>query len=103
MPSVRISLARRHSYNLRRVPPAHEALFSLAITVGLAGASLVLTMLFVVRERRAGEPVLPLAMLANRTVALSSTTLFLPTFAVFGAVSGWAHPATGRSKQSNWS
>lgn len=54
--------------------------------VGLAGATLLLTVLFVVRERRAAEPVLPLVMLANRTVALSSATLFLSTFAVFGAV-----------------
>src|SRR5262249_19236154 len=32
------------------------------------------------------EPVLPLAMLTNRTVAVSSAALFLSTFAVFAAV-----------------
>jgi EmrB/QacA subfamily drug resistance transporter len=54
--------------------------------VALAIGSLLLTILFVVCERRVKEPVLPLALLANRTVALSSATLFVSTFAVFGAV-----------------
>ena len=54
--------------------------------LGLAVAMLVTGVLFVVQEQRCGDPVLPLTMLADRTVALSSATLFLSTFAVFGAV-----------------
>src|SRR5262245_59385778 len=54
--------------------------------IALAAAALVFGGLFIVRERLTDEPVLPLTMLTNRTVAVSSATLFLSTFAVFGAV-----------------
>jgi EmrB/QacA subfamily drug resistance transporter len=54
--------------------------------VALAVCALALGLLFIVQERRCADPVLPLTMLADRTIALSSATLFLSTFAVFGAV-----------------
>jgi len=49
-------------------------------------ATVVLTVAFVVRERRASEPVLPLALLRNPILAISSATLFFSTCAFFGAI-----------------
>jgi EmrB/QacA subfamily drug resistance transporter len=49
----------------------------------LAAATLVLAAALVVRERRAADPIVPLAMLRTRTVALVSVALFLATAALF--------------------
>jgi EmrB/QacA subfamily drug resistance transporter len=55
---------------------------SVPIVALLAGA-LVLAGAFVVRERRAADPVVPLALLRTRTVAIVSGGLFLTTAALF--------------------
>jgi predicted MFS family arabinose efflux permease len=49
-------------------------------------ASVVLAAAFVIRERRAPEPVLPLTLLRNPTIAISSAMLFFSTSAFFAAV-----------------
>jgi EmrB/QacA subfamily drug resistance transporter len=54
--------------------------------LGLAAAVPVLAALFVVREQRATEPVLPLVLLGNRAVLVCSATLFFSTCAFFAAV-----------------
>jgi EmrB/QacA subfamily drug resistance transporter len=54
--------------------------------VGLALASIVVSVAFVLRERRAAEPVLPLSLLTNPVIVISSATLFLSTCAFFAAV-----------------
>jgi EmrB/QacA subfamily drug resistance transporter len=51
--------------------------------VALIAATLVLAAALAVRERRAADPIVPLAMLRTRTVALVSTALFLATAALF--------------------
>src|SRR5919205_1139056 len=50
---------------------------------GYIAATLVLAAALAVRERRAADPIVPLAMLRTRTVALVSTALFLATAALF--------------------
>jgi EmrB/QacA subfamily drug resistance transporter len=54
--------------------------------LGLAAAGPLLAVAFIMRERRAPEPVLPLALLANPVLAVCSATLFFSTFAFFAAV-----------------
>jgi EmrB/QacA subfamily drug resistance transporter len=54
--------------------------------VVLLVATVVLAVAFVVRERRAAEPVLPLQLLRNPILAISSATLFFSTSAFFAAV-----------------
>lgn len=54
--------------------------------VALLVATMVLAVAFVVRERRAPEPVLPLPLLRNPILAISSATLFFSTSAFFAAV-----------------
>jgi EmrB/QacA subfamily drug resistance transporter len=49
----------------------------------LIAATLVLSAALVARERRAADPIVPLALLRDRTVALVSTALFLATAALF--------------------
>jgi EmrB/QacA subfamily drug resistance transporter len=51
--------------------------------VGLLGAAVALAGALVVRERRAADPVVPLALLRTRTVAVVSVGLFLTTAALF--------------------
>src|SRR5436305_13877683 len=51
--------------------------------VGLFAAALVLGALFVLRERRAGDPLVPLEMLRTRAVAIASVALFLTTASLF--------------------
>jgi EmrB/QacA subfamily drug resistance transporter len=51
--------------------------------LSLIAATLVLSAALVVRERRAADPIVPLALLRERTVALVSTALFLATAALF--------------------
>jgi EmrB/QacA subfamily drug resistance transporter len=51
--------------------------------VGLLGAAVALAGALVVRERRAADPVVPLALLRTRTVTVVSVGLFLTTAALF--------------------
>jgi EmrB/QacA subfamily drug resistance transporter len=57
-----------------------------APTIGLLSAALVLGLLFIVRERRAADPVVPLALLRRRTVGLASASLFLTTASLFAVI-----------------
>ncbi|MCY0905038.1 MDR family MFS transporter [Arthrobacter sp. H14-L1] len=54
--------------------------------IGLAVASAVLIVLFVLIERRAKEPVIPLSLFRNRTFAVASGIGFIVGFAMFGAI-----------------
>jgi EmrB/QacA subfamily drug resistance transporter len=51
--------------------------------IGLIAATLVLSALLVLRERRAAEPMVPLSLLRTRVVAVASASLFLGTAALF--------------------
>jgi EmrB/QacA subfamily drug resistance transporter len=51
--------------------------------IGLIVATLVLSGLLVLRERRAAEPMVPLTLLRTRVVAVASAGLFLGTAALF--------------------
>jgi EmrB/QacA subfamily drug resistance transporter len=51
--------------------------------VPLIAATVVLSAALVVQERRAADPIVPLALLRTRTVALVSVALFLATAALF--------------------
>jgi EmrB/QacA subfamily drug resistance transporter len=55
--------------------------------VGLAFAGVVLTVLFVLAERRASEPVIPLHLFANKVFSSTSAIGFVVGFAMFGAMS----------------
>jgi EmrB/QacA subfamily drug resistance transporter len=52
-------------------------------TAGLIAAVAVLTAALVVCERRAADPIVPVAMLRMRAIAVSSSALFLATAALF--------------------
>jgi len=54
--------------------------------IAMAGAGVVLTVLFLVVERRATEPVIPLGLFANRVFSASSSVGFVMGFAMFGAL-----------------
>jgi EmrB/QacA subfamily drug resistance transporter len=54
--------------------------------LGLIAVALALALAFVARERRAAEPVVPLAMLRSPTVGVASAGLFLTTAALFAVV-----------------
>src|SRR5208283_1116513 len=54
--------------------------------IGLAVAGVLLLLGFVLTERRAKEPVLPLRLFANRVFAVTSAVGFIVGFALFGAV-----------------
>ncbi|HWG15375.1 MAG TPA: MDR family MFS transporter [Streptosporangiaceae bacterium] len=54
------------------------------ITMGVAGV--VLLVFFVLAERRAAEPVLPLRLFANRVFSVSSAVGFVVGFSMFGAI-----------------
>jgi predicted MFS family arabinose efflux permease len=60
--------------------------WSSPLIVVLLVASVVLAVAFVVREQRAPEPVLPLPLLRNPILAISSAALFFSTSAFFAAV-----------------
>jgi EmrB/QacA subfamily drug resistance transporter len=55
--------------------------------VGLAVGGVMLTVLFVLAERRATEPVIPLHLFANRVFSSASAVGFVVGFAMFGAMS----------------
>jgi EmrB/QacA subfamily drug resistance transporter len=52
----------------------------------LAAAGVVLTTLFVLVERRASEPILPLRLFSNRVFAVTSAIGFIVGFGMFGAI-----------------
>jgi EmrB/QacA subfamily drug resistance transporter len=54
--------------------------------IGLAVAGVVFTVLFLLAERRAVEPVIPLPLFTNRVFAASSAIGFVVGFAMFGAL-----------------
>jgi hypothetical protein len=54
--------------------------------IGLAVAGVIFTVLFLLAERRAVEPVIPLALFKNRVFAASSAIGFVVGFAMFGAL-----------------
>src|SRR5919112_5140450 len=57
-----------------------------ATILALAAGALVLTIGFVLRERRAADPLVPLSMLRTRAVGVASIALFLNTAALFAVV-----------------
>ncbi|MCC6833201.1 MAG: MFS transporter [Thermoleophilia bacterium] len=57
-----------------------------AQTAGLVAATVVLGAALVVRERRAPDPVVPVAMLATRAVAVASAAMFLATAALMAVI-----------------
>ena len=56
------------------------------VMLGIIGAALLALALFVVVERRAAEPVLPLRLFANRSFAVTSAVGLIVGFALFGSV-----------------
>jgi EmrB/QacA subfamily drug resistance transporter len=52
--------------------------------LALSAVAVAGSVLFVLRERRAADPVVPLALLSSRTVRVASTGMFLVTGALFG-------------------
>jgi EmrB/QacA subfamily drug resistance transporter len=54
--------------------------------IGLAVAGVVFTVLFLLAERRATEPIIPLPLFANKVFSASSTIGFVVGFAMFGAL-----------------
>jgi predicted MFS family arabinose efflux permease len=68
--------------------------------VGLAAATAVLAGALIARERRAADPIVPFALLRERTVAVASAALFLATAALFSVtvfVPLFLQAATGAS------
>src|SRR3954467_7215137 len=54
--------------------------------IGLAVLSVLLILAWVIVERRAAEPVIPLKLFRNRTFSAASATGFVVGFAIFGAI-----------------
>jgi len=54
--------------------------------IGLAAAAVALLVAFAVQERRAAEPIIPPRLFGERVFDVVSLTLFLTTFAFFGAI-----------------
>jgi EmrB/QacA subfamily drug resistance transporter len=54
--------------------------------IGLAVAGVVFSILFLLAERRAAEPIIPLPLFANRVFAAASAIGFVVGFAMFGAL-----------------
>ena len=57
-----------------------------SLTLGLGAASILATLGFIVVERRAAEPVLPLRLFKNRAFWVTSSVGFVVGFALFGSV-----------------
>lgn len=60
--------------------------WSSPITLGLIATTIVSLVLFLIAEHRAPEPLLPLRLFKNRTVAVASAAGFIVGFALFGSV-----------------
>jgi EmrB/QacA subfamily drug resistance transporter len=68
--------------------------------LGLIGVTVALAGALIVRERRAADPIVPVALLRTRSVAVASTALFLGTAALFSVtvfVPLFLQTATGAS------
>jgi EmrB/QacA subfamily drug resistance transporter len=63
-----------------------EYAWSSPTILGLSAAALVLLGLFVLQERRAAEPILPLRMFRNRVFTLTSGIGFIVGLGMFGAI-----------------
>jgi EmrB/QacA subfamily drug resistance transporter len=57
-----------------------------APVIGTGGLAVIAALAFVVRERQAPEPVLPLRLLSNRIVSISAGINLLGNFTFFGAI-----------------
>lgn len=53
----------------------------------LFGVSAILTVLFIVIEKRAADPIIPFSLFRNRTILVSTIAGFLAGFAMFGGIS----------------
>jgi MFS family permease len=63
------------------------AILGVPISVAsMIGAALVGVVLFILAERRAKEPIVPLGLFRNRTYAASMVSTFFAAFAFFGAI-----------------
>lgn len=56
------------------------------LILGLGGAAIVLLVVFILVEKRAVEPVLPLSLFSNRVFTATSAIGFVVGFAMFGAI-----------------
>jgi len=54
--------------------------------LGLTAAGIVLTGLFILQERRAAEPILPLRLFRNRVFTITGSVSFIVGIAMFGAI-----------------
>jgi len=54
--------------------------------VGILAFAAVMIVVFVVVERRASDPIMPLSIYSNRTVSVSLVAVFLTGFAMFGSI-----------------
>ncbi len=54
--------------------------------IGLGAAGAVLTTLFLLQERRAAEPILPLRLFRNRVFAVSNAAMFIVGLVMFGGI-----------------
>jgi EmrB/QacA subfamily drug resistance transporter len=57
------------------------------VTLGLLGVALAMAGLFLLVERRAAEPILPLDLFRNRVFALGTLIVFITGLAMFGVIS----------------
>ncbi|MEA2465582.1 MAG: hypothetical protein QOJ98_3329, partial [Acidobacteriota bacterium] len=60
--------------------------WSSPLIVGMLAAAMVALVTFIVAERRASEPVLPLRLFRNRVFVISSTVGMIVGFSMFGAI-----------------
>ena len=67
-------------------PGWHLVPVGVPFIIGLAVAGVVFTSLFLLAERRAVEPVIPLPLFTNRVFAAASAIGFVVGFAMFGAL-----------------
>ena len=65
----------------------NEYAWSSPTIIGLAVLGAVISAAFVVVERRAAEPMLPLTLFRNRNFTVSSAIGFFVGFSMFGAIS----------------
>ena len=54
--------------------------------VGILVFAAVMTVIFVLVERRAADPIMPLGIYANRVVSISLVAVFITGFAMFGSI-----------------
>ena len=67
--------------------------------VGILAFAAVMAIVFVVVERRAQEPIMPLSIYANRIVSISLVAVFLTGFGMFGAIIFRAALLSGRTRR----